>query len=38
MTVDGERGDVGWRDDALDRARGAQVTAALFELVAEELR
>jgi hypothetical protein len=31
--VNGERGDVGWPDDALDRECGAQSTAALFQLV-----
>jgi hypothetical protein len=34
--VHGERGDVGWADDALDRERAAEVLAAGVELIAEE--
>lgn len=36
--VNRERGDVGWSDDAPDGKRGAQLIAAVFELIAEERR
>ena len=34
--MDGERGDVGRSDDAPDGKRGAQLIAAVFELIAEQ--
>ena len=34
--VDGRRGDVGRPDDAADRQRGAELLAALVDLIAEQ--
>ena len=34
--VDGQCGDVGWADEAADRQRGAELLAALVDLIAEQ--